>query len=392
MIKLLFFLLMSITTFQDFIEHEKFVKTDIPELNNFLFYEYNDEIFYLDKYEACSPDKDSLKIYSVNHLDLKYIIKIPKDRNTTWGFKSFAINEQYIALIAQKGCYIYEKVNNKFEYKTLVNFFNDQSFQKLWLKNDSIIFFDDMVYSSKVKKNKDIVFGKYSIKDSVFTYKGITDIDYIMMANNFPRKIVDFDIDGDRAFVSDIMNYKIRIYKYNTLIDSIVLKKSFWVNELDSINACIPEDPEVATMMMKTNLIRLMKLGLNRYQIVSINYINKDKLLIVWNGSALDKENANLHIDTWDISKKPYKCILENVKFFRDFNKEPLVKENNIIYGNSFEIFPSGRIVYPSYDPVNISEPKFQNMIFKDYKIYKDSLLEAQEDLKATLNIFRMKI
>jgi len=392
MIKLLFLLLISLTTFQDFIEHEKFVKTDIQDERDIIYYEFEGELFYMKKNIEMSGDSSSIKIFSLNQSDYKYSIELPLGSPAPWGFMSFALSDKYIVLTTGRKSYIYENLNGKFQFKNLVSFIYEQSFEKQWIKGDTIVYFDNMYYSAKEKTNKDIVFGKYYIPDSALTYKPITNIDCMKMANNNPRKIVDYDMKSDRTFVSDIFNYKIRIYKYNTLIDSLVLNKSFWKNDWEAVKQYDTDKSEDASKKYKSNLMDLYSLGLKSYQIVTIDYINNDKLFIVWNGSSEDNQYKGLHIDLWDLSKKPFKCIHENVTFFRGFNKELLVKESSIINGNTFEIFPSGRIVYRSYDPVNISEPKYQNMIMKDYKIYTDSLLEAQEDLKVTLNVFRMKI
>ncbi len=386
---------LNILSINNYLDYENYYKTKIDNPMYFFINRFDNKIFYTPK---LTEFKDFPTFtFNVISKDTNYSFQtfIPgpyKDPNFHGNFSilDFIINEKYLVLLTYNAVFVFEKDSTlNYKYYDRINLEPHQQFYKLFILNNQLCIIDDKLNNMIDRTKKNIYIGKVNLNDLPLH---IT-LDYIYNLECFeltwfqPRSIVSYDISNDRCFISDILDYKIRIFNKGILQDSILFDVPSWNDSsalvikdklLQLKNQNIKEPKDILAAV-RENLYSTSKIR-------QIQYLKKDRLLVFWEGPET-KENMNLHLDLWQETNGKWVMIKNDIQT-PEYNEDQLVNQNNYLVTGLFDVFEDNYFVSREYDGLNRFDKKYYDMKTSEFTKLNDQAIDKDE-LGMSLYIFK---
>lgn len=387
---------LNILSINNFLDYESYFETNIDNPIGIVINRFDNKTFYTSR---MINFKDTLTFnFNVISQDTNYSFQtfIPgpyPDQNLhgTFSMNDFIINEKYLVILTYNAVLVFEKDStSNFIYKERLNLDKQQCFYKLYILNNQLCLIDDKFNSRSDRTKKNIYIGKLNLNEVPLHIA----TDYIYNLENFeltwfqPRSIISYDITNDRFFISDILDYKIRIFNKGILQDSILYKVPTWN---DSLTLIIKEklitfknqkriEPKDLFEILRDNFYSSSKIR-------QIQYLNKDRLLVIWQGPDME-HNMNIHLDLWQKTNEKWIMIKNDIQTI-EYNEDKSVHQNNYLSLGFFDVFEDNYFVSREFDGLNRFDEKYFDMKTSEFMKLNDQAIDEKE-LGMSLYIFKL--
>ncbi len=390
------YLFMSFLSINDYLKYDDFIATPFDDSYSIKTFVNEDSFYYCQRNVI---QKDSLLFFDFHMVkenrDYPLITIIPKSNNNYPNIRSllildFAVSETLLTLLTFDNLYIYQINSDKtLSFKNSVPIEKTKKFDKIFLDDNHLILVNEL-YSSMVDTNKKNVYiAKLNDFNSTeLLYEYIYQNDYSSLTMFQPRKIATYDIMNNLFFVSEILDYKIRIFQDTTLVDSISMDMPTWDDTLaNKIKNKIKTINSQGFVQAKEIISQLQEDLSNANLIQSIQYLKDDRLLVIWEEPS-KLRGINLHFDLWEKINNKWAIKHHNITVPK-YNRDNKLSRNSFLPNSIFDVFDCGKLVCSTNYSLDRFDTKYFNMNAAEFHTLCENDLETKE-LKTYYYIFKL--
>ncbi len=400
LISLLFSL--NLLNLNNYLEYQFYVEIPNTEFSNIILFKYGDEIYTISP-NIEVKDNSCFK-FNVFNKDTNYTLNVNANNNTDYLkvrgstlIHNFALNDKYLVILTDYNIFIFKKdPNDNFIFQNRIPLENNQSLKNIFLEKDYLVLINNRTYSSLDTRKNNIYVGKVNLQEKPYNLKidYLYNIKYLELSRFQPKDLVSYDIENDRCFIAEAMDYKIKIFKNGVLQDSIYRKINSWNDSISTvIKQKLDRIPKYDTMTYQTGMTinNIMNSVTKDYyassKIREIIFLKPDKLLVIWEGPEI-KESLNLHFDLWENGLGKWSLIKQDVRT-PDIDTNKSVLQNSFLQCGMFKIFDDGSLVGIEYGGINMFDNEYKNMKLSDYWNAYGKKIEESE-LGVALYIYKL--
>ncbi|MEI6090554.1 MAG: hypothetical protein WCR42_08900 [bacterium] len=391
------FLSLKLLSMNDCLEYQYYIEIPNTDISQVLVYKSGKYLYTINqnielednlnfKFNVFSKDTNFVIFANVNENN-----NDPKAKGS-FRVHDFALNEKYLVILTQFNIFIFEKDdNNIYIYQNKISLENYQQFQKIILKNELLVLLNNSTYSYLDTQKNNIYMGKVNLLEKPYNLKidYIYNVEYLELSMFQPKELVSYDLENDLCFISETLNYKIRIFNNGILQDSIVNNISAWNDSLSLVMKQkidnIPNDRQ------KYNNI-ITSVSKDYYassKIREIKFLEPDKLLVIWEGPEING-TLNLHFDLWKNISGKWMLIKEDIQT-PDNKVDDLVLNNSYLQCGYFKVLDDGYLVGIEYKALNMFDEKYKNMKLGDFWKLCEKAIDESE-LGVALYIYKFDL